>query len=468
MSSQALLYVIVVPLAWLLLWLAKSARSRQFLLLITSYLLYASWGPRFLALLICSSLVNYALGSWLRRKPSVGRLWAGVVLNVALLGAFKYLPPIAPLLPPSSFSSALANIVLPVGISFWTFQALSYLFDLYREEELDPSLLEFLLYMAFWPTVLSGPICRLSSLLPQFRAPFKPTEEDVRHGLDRICIGLFMTALGQVLGAGLHPGQGIDSIFDSSRTGFTALDVWCLAIGYGFELFFNFAGYTHLVIGAARLFGFGLDENFDRPYLSTTPSEFWTRWHMSLSFWIRDYLFLPMVMLRRETWWRTFVLVLSMVVFGLWHKGSFLFLLWGLYQGVLLVLHRQWQRLQSSHDWQLPQTIMGPLSWLVTFSAICLGWVFFRATSLGQAYSMLRAAVTPAAYMTYTLPGSVFVLVIVLALGYFATMAGQRALRKVSEGVTVPIEARFALYAAAVYVGIFHTAQTQAFIYFQF
>ena len=291
MSSQALLYVIVLPLAWLLLWPLKTTRSRQVLLLITSYALYASWGLRFLALLICSSLANYGLGLFLRRKTSVARLWLGIAVNVALLGTFKYLPAMAPVLPASSFSSSLANIALPVGISFWTFQALSYLFDLYREEELDPSLVEFLLYMAFWPTVLSGPICRLSSLLPQFRVPFKPTAEDIRGGLDRICIGLFMTALGQLLGSGLHPGQGIDAIFDSSRQGLTGHDVWCLAIGYGFELFFNFAGYTHIVIGAARLFGFRLAENFDRPYLSTTPSEFWTRWHMSLSFWIRDYSF---------------------------------------------------------------------------------------------------------------------------------------------------------------------------------
>jgi D-alanyl-lipoteichoic acid acyltransferase DltB (MBOAT superfamily) len=468
MTSQALLYVIVLPVAWLLLWLLKSARSRQFLQLIICYALYGSWGLKFLALLVCSSLMNYTLGILLRRKPSLGRLWLGVVLNVALLATFKYLPPFALLLPASPLTSALANIVLPVGISFWTFQALSYLFDLYREEELNPSLLEFLLYMAFWPTVLSGPICRLSSLLPQFRAPFKPAEKDVRHGLDRICVGLFMTALGQILGSGLHAGQGIDGMFDSSRTGFTGPDVWCLAIGYGFELFFNFAGYTHMVIGAARLFGFRLDENFDRPYLSITPSEFWTRWHMSLSFWIRDYLFLPMVMLRREVWWRSFVLVLSMVVFGLWHKGSVLFLLWGLYQGILLVLHRQWQQLRTRNDWEMSQGFMAPLSWLVTFCAICLGWVLFRANSLEQAVAMLGSAGNLATYAGHTLRGSLYLLVSVLVVGYFATIGGRQLLHEYSKGKTVPLELRFALYAVAVYVGIFHAAQTQAFIYFQF
>jgi len=468
MSSQALLYVIVLPVAWLLLWPLKSTRSRQILLLFISYVLYASWGLKFLGLLVCSSVLNYGLGMLLRRKQSVARLWLGIVLNVALLGTFKYLPAMAPLLQHSSLSSSLANIVLPAGISFWTFQALSYLFDVYREEEVDPSLLEFLLYMAFWPTVLSGPICRLSSLLPQFRGILKPAAENIRHGVDRICIGLFMTALGQLLGGGLHAGQGIDGIFDGSTRGLTGPDVWCLAIGYGFELFFNFAGYTHIVIGAAYLFGFRLDENFDRPYLSITPSEFWTRWHMSLSFWIRDYLFLPLVMLLREAWWRSFALVVSMVVFGLWHKGALLFVLWGLYQGTLLVLHRQWQQLERRYDWQLPQGIMGPLSWLVTFGAICLGWVFFRANSVTQEFTMLWAAADLNTYASHTLPASLFLLVAALVLGYFGTIGSQRLLRNYSEGLTVPMEVRAALYSVAVYLGVFHMAQTQAFIYFQF
>jgi len=173
-------------------------------------------------------------------------------------------------------------------------------------------------------------------------------------------------------------------------------------------------------------------------------------------------------MLRREWWWRNFALVLSMVVFGLWHKGALLFLLWGLYQGILLVLHRQWQLLQRHYEWQFPPPVMGPLSWVVTFCAICLGWVFFRANSLSQAFAMLRAAANPGTYGSHTLAGSVYLLVAALALGYFVAIGGQQVLRKYWEGLTVPLEARFALYAVAVYVGVLHAAQTQAFIYFQF
>jgi alginate O-acetyltransferase complex protein AlgI len=437
-------------------------------MLFISYLLYASWGLRFLGLLVVSSLLNYAWGIYLQRQPSAARLWGGIFLNIAFLGAFKYLPAILPLLPNTSWNAVFTGIVLPVGISFWTFQALSYLFDVYRGEELQPSLLEFLLYMAFWPTVLSGPICRLPNLLPQFRKSPKPSGEDVRTGLDRICLGLVMTALGQALASGVQLGQGLDGAFDRISRGWTGLDVWCMAIGFGFELFFNFAGYSHLVIGAARLFGIRLEENFDRPYLATTPSEFWTRWHISLSFWIRDYLFLPLVMLRREKWWRSVTLVVSMIVFGLWHKGSVLFVCWGFYQGVLLVLHRQGQQLQRRLASPLPAWITGPLSWLLTFGAICLGWVLFRANDVSQALAMLRAAGTPSAYLSHMLPASLYFLVFACVFGYFGVMGADQLRRKYLGAVALPIEIRFALYSVAFYVGILHMAQTQAFIYFQF
>lgn len=468
MTSQTLLYIVVVLLAWLLCWPLKNFRLRQALLLFASYLLYASWGLRFLALLVLSSLLNYAWGAYMRRNPTAARLWVGILFNVVLLSTFKYLPTILPLLPNSALHSVFAGIVLPAGISFWTFQALSYLFDVYREEEAKPTLLEFLLYMAFWPTVLSGPICRLSNLLPQFRATPKPSGEDIRTGIDRICIGLVLTALGQALANGLQAGQGLEQAFDRTSGGWTGLDVWCLAIGYGFELFFNFAGYSHIVIGAARLFSFRLDENFNIPYLSTSPSEFWTRWHMTLSFWIRDYLFLGMVMLRREKWWRSVVLMLSMVVFGLWHKGSVLFACWGLYQGVLLVLHRQWQELQRKYEWKISARVSEPLGWLVTFSAICLGWILFRANDISQALEMLRAAATPSTYLRPGLPANLYLLVAACVLGYFAVIGAGHLRRKHFAAAVLPIELRFALYSAAVYLGVLHMAQTQAFIYFQF
>lgn len=468
MNSQALLYVIVLPIIWISIRGFRRVRTRQALLLFTSYLLYAIWGLGFFGLLIFSSVMNFLLGRFIKGRPSAGRLWIGIAANVVLLGIFKYASELAPLLSHTRFAPEISHIVLPIGISFWTFQALSYLLDIYRGEDLDPSFMEFLLYMAFWPTALSGPICRLPNLLPQFRSTANAKLDDLTRGMDRICLGLFMVALGGLLTNGMRLDQGIDQAFQNSPATFSGLDVWCLAFGYGFELFFNFAGYSHIVIGAARLFGFELAENFNGPYMSTTPSEFWTRWHMSLSFWIRDYLFLPLAMLNRSKFWRNCTLVISMLVFGLWHRGTALLALWGIYHGILLVLHRQWQELKRRIGWNFAGYVPSLISWFVTISVMSLGWIFFRSNSLMQAFAMLHSVVEVSGYTKATLPNSLYLLLMVLALGYLGTVGLAKLTAARLHTLRIPAELRFALYSFAVYIGIFHAAQTQAFAYFKF
>jgi alginate O-acetyltransferase complex protein AlgI len=285
MTVQSVSFLVFALLVWLLALAMKTAGARQVLLLVASYLFYATWGLGFLIVLVASSLMNFGLGKLVRQNPSARRLATGIGLNVLLLGVFRYLPPLAN----AVFGAGRLSIAVPVGISFWTFQAISYLFDLYRQDEVDPSLVEFLLYMAFWPTVLAGPVCRLPEMLPQFRAVQHPTSDDVRIGTYRIIVGLFMkVVLAQLIGQGFNPGEGVNYGFDVVARGAGGLDVWMLAIGFGFQLFFDFAGYSNIVIGTARLFGIRLRENFDRPYLSTTRSMFWSRWHLSLSFCIRE------------------------------------------------------------------------------------------------------------------------------------------------------------------------------------
>src|SRR5262249_39484077 len=208
-------------------------------------LFYAVWGIGFLAILVASSLVNYACGYALRAKTSVARLWVGIAINVLPLAFFKYLPPLLEWGPSGSWHHGLANhILLPIGMSFWTFQGLSYLFDVYFEDDSTPSLLEFCLFMAFWPTVLSGPICRLPDMLPQFRRLAPPSWDDVSVGSLRFILGLVMKfVLAHVLASGWRPGGGIAGGFDEMNGGWGALDVWLLGIGFGFLLFFDFAGY---------------------------------------------------------------------------------------------------------------------------------------------------------------------------------------------------------------------------------
>jgi len=393
----------------------RSRSARQAVLLIASYVFYLTWGAWFALILLTSTLMNFFVGKWLRRKNSWQVLATGILLNLALLSTFKYLPEAAVTFPIPSLQR-FAHLALPLGISFWTFQAMGYLFDLYRSEELDPTFMEFALYMVFFPVVISGPICRLPEMLPQFRAEKTTTWDEMGLGFRRVATGVFMMQLARLLGQGLG-GNGINSGFDRAVR-WSGADVWCLAVGFGLQLFFDFAGYSHIAIGAAKALGFTLPENFDRPFHSTTVSIFWTRWHMSLSFWIRDCVFLPLAMLRRELWWRNLALVISMVIFGLWHKASLLFLLWGCYHGGLLVLHRQVQQFQRKFSWEPPAKLWTPLSWVATISLISLGWILFRASSLAQAGQMLSAVLSLESYPSHFLSLSLYFLVAVLAAGY--------------------------------------------------
>jgi alginate O-acetyltransferase complex protein AlgI len=423
----------------------RSRRVRQAVLLIGSYALYLTWGFWFAAVLVTSTVVNFLFGKWLRQKSSAAVLSAGTFFNLALLGTFKYFPEAAVHLPLSSLQR-FSHLALPLGLSFWTFQAMSYLFDLYRGEELDPSFVEFALYMVFFPVTISGPICRMPDMLPQFRSEVPTRWSDIGRGFSRIATGVLMMQLAKLLAQGILAGDGINSGFNRA-TRWSGPDVWCLAIGYGLQLFFDFAGYSHIAIGAARALGFAVPENFARPFESTSPSVFWTRWHMSLSFWIRDYVFLALAVVRREVWWRNLALVISMVLFGLWHRASVLFLLWGLYHGMLLVLHRQVQQLQRKFKWDPPARFWTPLSWITTMALISAGWVLFRGNSLSQAKQMLAAVLSPT-YGSHYLSGSLYLLVAGMAGGYAITLFVAQALNRHSvEPTTTESSARLGVLA---------------------
>jgi D-alanyl-lipoteichoic acid acyltransferase DltB (MBOAT superfamily) len=416
-SQTFLLYIAAVAVVWVAARVSASQPLRLWLYLAASWLFYVSLDARFLPLLAASSAFNYLFGRLIRRRPRLGLLWAGALANVALLSVFKYLPPLQPLFQDSAFWRHLGQLALPLGISFWTFQALSYLFDQYRGDDTEPSLVEFCLYMGFAPTVMSGPICRAGDLVPQFRAGFAGSWQTVREGAQGIWVGVGMITLARIIGAGAG-GFGVDEAF-AMRGAIGTADAWTMLIGYGFQIYFDFAGYSRLVIGVARLFGFQLPENFDRPYLSTSVTSFWQRWHMSLSFWIRDYVFLPLAMSRREVWWRHASLVISMAVFGIWHGASWLFLLWGVYQGSMLVAHRLWQQSRRGAPRVGPPWLRSGASWLLTFLLIMLSWVLFRAEGVSHAAIIMKAALIPTAGLH--LPIGFVGLVLGLAAGFFVT-----------------------------------------------
>lgn len=419
---QPILYILVFLAELVAFRKFRSAAVRQAALLAGSYVLYYTWSRWFLAVLLASSVMNYLLGKWVRRRPYWPALTTGIVLNLILLGTFKYLPPVVIALPFASLQR-FAHLALPLGMSFWTFQALSYLFDQFQGEELGPTFTEFALYMAFFPVTISGPICRMPEMLPQFRSTEKVPWSELERGAQRIATGILMMQLAKLLGQGILSGDSINTGFDS-LTRWSGPDVWCLAVGYGMQLFFDFAGYSHIAIGAAQMLGFSVPENFAHPFQSTSPSVFWTRWHMSLSFWIRDYVFLPLAVLRRAVWWRNAVVIFSMVLFGLWHKATLLFVLWGCYHGVLLVLHRQVQQLQKRFNWKPPAHLWDALSWIVTIGLISLGWIFFRAATFTEAEHMFRIVFSPGSYRSHFLSESLYFLVAGLIASYAIVVRG--------------------------------------------
>ncbi|MGC2111748.1 MAG: MBOAT family O-acyltransferase [Candidatus Korobacteraceae bacterium] len=431
MLIRALLYSLAIVLAVVGLARLRSRSARQILLLVLSYALYLSWAWWFALVLLGSTLVNFLFGRSLRRTRSATTLWIGIVVNVALLSSFKYLPELAHA-SPNTWLHTFSNVVLPLGLSFWTFQAMSYLFDLYGGEQLEPSLLEFALYMVFFPIAISGPICRLPEMLPQFRSEKLVSRDGIGRGICRIATGLLMMQIAQLLGKGIFPGQGINGGFDS-LTRWSGLDVLCLALGYGLQLFFDFAGYSHIAIGAAKVLGFTVPENFARPFTSSSLSIFWTRWHMSLSFWIRDYVYVPIAMARADEWWERLALLISMVLFGVWHKGTILFVLFGCYHGVLLILHRQAQQVQRKFHLKPSSKAWTLFSWALTMIVISLGWIFFRSNSLSQAGQMFGALLSPASYSSHALAPSLYLLVLAVATTYALALVAIDALDRYSE-----------------------------------
>lgn len=424
MSFQSLGYYGFLLLVWAGALLLPQPRIRQAALLGGSYFFYATWSLPFALLLLVVSLFNFLWGRLLQQSPTSRNLWIGLLVDIALLGSFKYANGFIGLIV-EGMQETRPDALVPIGISFYTFQAISYLVDVYRGYGERPGLIDFLLYMAFWPYILAGPICRLPEMLPQFRAVSRPAREDVRVGLQRIFAGLFMKiVLADTLATGIRQGEGVVAGFDELATWGT-LDVGFLAVGFGFQIFFDFAGYSHIAIGSARLFGIRLRENFNDPYLARTPSDFWNRWHMSLSSWIRDYVFFPLAALQRSMGWRHAALVVSMIVFGIWHGLAATFLVWGIYQGLLLVAQHGGARLLKLNFKSLAPT----LKWSVTFLFISLGWLIFRANSLGQTFRMFESLFSPVRKM----PGDFYMLVSLIALGYFTYTGVRGALRRMQK-----------------------------------
>lgn len=380
--SSATFLFLFLPVTFLLYRTMKSMRAKNALLTVVSVLFYAFGEPLYVVLLLLSAGVNYALALALARRRSRAVLAAAVVFNLALLGVFKYAGfavRLLDLLP--GVALPVPEIPLPIGISFYTFQILSYVIDVWRgDAEAQRSFPDLLLYISFFPQLIAGPIVKYHDIDTQIRRR-EESPEKCAAGIRR-----FLAGLSKKLLLANTCGQIADAAF-GARTPGTAL-AWLGALAYCLQIYHDFSGYSDMAIGLGKMFGFDFAENFNSPYASGSIKEFWRRWHISLSTWFKEYLYIPLGGSRcgRARTYRNKLIVFFTT--GLWHGASLNFIVWGLWHGFFSVLE----------DFVQPQKKkwLAPLWRPLTLFAVLIGFVFFRADSLADASAYLGAMFTAA------------------------------------------------------------------------
>ncbi len=374
-------------------------RPAKILLVASSFVFYGFWDWRFCALLALSILANYTFGRAIDRREGTARKRAvtvAVTFNLVLLGFFKYanffIDSFAALfgLDPAGM---LLNIVLPVGISFFTFEGIAYAVDIHRRQlraVRDP--VDFSLFITFFPHLVAGPIIRPMDFFPQLSTRLVLGSEDSRWGMREILKGLIKKVC---LANGFAP------IADAWYTGGLfqggTVPAWAGVLAFSMQIYFDFSGYTDIARGCARLLGYRFPPNFERPYLSANPTEFWRRWHISLSFWLRDYLYISLGG-NRHGIARTYLnLMIVMGLGGLWHGASWNFAIWGLYHGLLLVWHRLWRNAITRLGLVglVDHPLLVPLWIALTFVIITLGWIPFRAPDFASSFATFTALLQP-------------------------------------------------------------------------
>ena len=462
----AVFFALVFPLSWVLV---PSSQRWKWFMLGASWFFYGSWDWRFIALIALSTGGNQAFAHLVHRAAEgAPRRWAvrgAVVANLAALGYFKYTGFLT-----DSGSSVLrafgfdisppdVRIVLPVGISFITFQALSYVIDVGRGKLAPTSLLDFGVYLAFFPHVVAGPIVRASEFLPQLRERPDPRKVEVGPAFWLIAVGLFK----KVVVASFLADRIVDPLF-ASPAQHGGVEALVGIYAYAIQIFADFSGYTDMAIGLAALLGFRFPQNFNSPYTATSVQDFWRRWHMTLSRWLRDYVYIPLGGSRKGRR-RTFISIfLTMVLGGLWHGAAWTFIVWGALHGGWQMLERALRERRGGSDGPALGALSPWVGRLVTFHVVCLGWVFFRADSFGTAGLVLsRLFASSPTPLNMVVP---LVVALMLAAQFVPMDLVDRARSSVAQ--VHPAALGLALAMVVVVVDVLGPEGVAPFIYFQF
>ncbi|MCQ2290442.1 MAG: MBOAT family protein [Muribaculaceae bacterium] len=464
-------FVMFFPVVCLLYWCIKGQRFRNVFLLAASYYFYMCWNASYGLLLLTSTLISYGVGLRMESTESrTQRKWlvgAGVVLNLALIAYFKYanfgvetVNWVMQLLG-VDMNVPLPNILLPVGVSFFVFQSVGYTVDVYRRTvPAERNFVNYALFISFFPQLVAGPIERSGNMLPQFREQRTFDDDKAISGLKLMLWGYFMK-LVLADRCGLYVG----SVFDAQmEDGYSSLIAILL---FSFEIYGDFAGYTYIAIGAARIMGFHLNDNFRHPYFSATVTEFWRRWHISLSTWFRAYLYFPLGGRRCGKWRVYFNLMVTFLASGLWHGAGWSFVLWGGLHGLLLCIERAFHL----HDKKLTKFRRVPHV-VITFLMVSLCWMIFRVQSLERiAYHLQRACcfddISLGDTQTCYSLAVVFFAILVIAVKESFENYAQSAMKRLSSICVWWIDVMIALFLL-LSISFFASPKGGAFIYFQF
>ncbi|MBL0126395.1 MAG: MBOAT family protein [Flavobacteriales bacterium] len=477
MLFNSLDFAIFLPLVFLGYWFVfRRRRSQNVFLLVASYVFYGWWDPRFLGLIVLSSLVDYIVGLRLHATGSArirrGLLWTSIIANLGILGTFKYFNFFAGNLEGlfSLFGRPLAlthlDIVLPVGISFYTFQTMSYTIDVYRRQ-LEPAkdIVEFFAYVSFFPQLVAGPIERAINLLPQFQRDRSFDRAKAVDGLRQILWGLFKKVVIADNAATLA-----DPIFDHYELhgGSTLLFA---AVLFSFQIYCDFSGYSDIALGTARLFGFDLMQNFAFPYFSRDIAEFWRRWHISLSTWFRDYLYIPLGGSRGGLALSIRNTLIVFLVSGFWHGANWTFVAWGALHALfflpLLISGRNRRHVAAPVGNSGLPSARELVGMLFTFGCVVIAWVFFRSANVEEAIDLLVRMCSPSLFSVPDQFSKQYITLLIFFLVVeWSGRHGSYGLQHI--GARWRSWARWTLYYGVLFLIFRFTGQGHEFIYFQF
>ena len=476
-------FAIFLPIIFLIYWFVtnKNLKLQNLLIVVASYVFYGWWDWRFLSLIVFSTIVDYSVGRQLRAEENQHKrkilLWTSILVNLGFLGFFKYYNFFL-----ENFITAFSffgqeiqgnslNIILPVGISFYTFQTLSYTIDVYKRK-LEPTkdFIAFSAFVSFFPQLVAGPIERATNLLPQFYNKRTFDYSKAVDGMRQILWGLFKKIV-----IADNCAEYANQIFNNSAD-MNGSTLVLGAIFFTFQIYGDFSGYSDIAIGTSRLFGFNLMQNFNFPYFSRDIAEFWRRWHISLSTWFRDYLYIPLGGSRGGIWMKVRNTFIIFIVSGFWHGANWTFIVWGALNAIyflpLLLTNNNRNNLETIAQGKTLPSVKELSFMLLTFGLTVLAWIFFRAENMGHAISYISEIFSSSLFGTPKFVGLSKALITIILIAIFLIVEwkgreAQYAIEHIGHKWYRPI--RWTFYSLIIFaIGMYMPSSESPFIYFQF